>query len=69
LHPGDGLLYIGTGDNNLPENTPRFFDDPKCAPQNLAALRGKILRIRTHGTVPSDNPFVGRVGARAEVFA
>ena len=30
---------------------------------------GKVLRINTDGSVPNDNPFVGRAGARPEIFA
>ncbi len=38
-------------------------------PQQLDSLMGKLLRINTDGTVPKDNPFVGRPNARAEIFA
>jgi glucose/arabinose dehydrogenase len=69
LHPLDGCLYIGTGDNGRPEETPRFFDDPKFSSQNLTDLRGKILRLNRDGSVPGDNPFVGRADARPEIYA
>jgi glucose/arabinose dehydrogenase len=38
-------------------------------PQQLDSLMGKVLRINTDGTVPKDNPFVGRPNARGEIFA
>jgi glucose/arabinose dehydrogenase len=38
-------------------------------PQQLDSLMGKVLRINTDGSVPKDNPFVGRVGARPEIYA
>jgi len=38
-------------------------------PQQLDSLMGKVLRINTDGSVPRDNPFVGRTGARPEIFA
>ena len=38
-------------------------------PQQLDSLMGKVLRINTDGTIPKDNPFVGRPNARAEIFA
>jgi glucose/arabinose dehydrogenase len=38
-------------------------------PQQLDSLMGKILRINPDGTIPRDNPFVGRSGARPEIFA
>jgi len=38
-------------------------------PQQLDSLMGKILRINTDGSVPKDNPFVGRANARPEIYA
>jgi len=38
-------------------------------PQQLDSLMGKVLRINTDGSVPRDNPFVGRAGARPEIYA
>jgi glucose/arabinose dehydrogenase len=38
-------------------------------PQQLDSLMGKVLRINTDGSVPRDNPFVGRAKARPEIFA
>jgi glucose/arabinose dehydrogenase len=64
----DGHLYIGTGDGGI-------ADDPERNGQDLGSLLGKILRIdprpsagRPYG-IPSDNPFVGRAGARPEVYS
>ena len=42
----DGKLYAATGDAQAPESA-----------QDLDSLNGKILRINTDGSVPSDNPF------------
>jgi glucose/arabinose dehydrogenase len=42
----DGMLYIGSGDN----------DEPQLA-QNMRSTFGKVLRIRADGTIPRDNPF------------
>jgi aldose sugar dehydrogenase len=55
----DGMVYmsIGTGD---PPNAARAQD-----PNDLA---GKVLRLRDDGTVPPDNPFVGRAGYRPEIY-
>ncbi len=52
-----GLMYVSCGD--------RF--QMKQA-QDLADLAGKIVRLRDDGSVPPDNPFVGRPGARPEIF-
>jgi aldose sugar dehydrogenase len=38
-------------------------------PQQLDSKMGKVLRINTDGTVPKDNPFVGRANAHPEVYA
>lgn len=55
----DGMVYmsVGTGD---PPNAARAQD-----PNDLA---GKVLRLRDDGTVPPDNPFVGRAGYRPEIY-
>jgi len=38
-------------------------------PQQLDSLMGKLLRINPDGSVPRDNPFVGKAGARPEIYA
>jgi glucose/arabinose dehydrogenase len=55
----DGMVYmtIGVGD---PPGAARAQD-----PNDLA---GKVLRLRDDGTVPPDNPFVGRAGYRPEIY-
>jgi glucose/arabinose dehydrogenase len=55
----DGMLYmtIGTGDPPLAARA----QDPND-------LSGKVLRLRDDGTVPADNPFVGRPGYRPEIY-
>jgi aldose sugar dehydrogenase len=54
----DGKLYITTGDATERELA-----------QQLNSLAGKILRLNDDGTVPTDNPFVGRGDARPEIWA
>ena len=62
----DGFLYIGLGDGGS-------SGDPGGRGQSLEDLLGSILRIDVSGgtsyTVPADNPFVGTVGARPEVWS
>jgi glucose/arabinose dehydrogenase len=52
----DGKLYVSTagpgGDSA----------------QNPNGLAGKVLRLNDDGSVPTDNPFVGRAGYRPEIF-
>jgi glucose/arabinose dehydrogenase len=68
--PG-GLLYIGTGDGGGAGDR----HGPRGNAQNLGSLLGKILRIdpRESGgrpyTIPPSNPFVGRAGARGEIYS
>jgi glucose/arabinose dehydrogenase len=64
----DGYLYIGLGDGG-------FRADPDGNGQKLGELWGKILRIdvdhKDEGlayAIPKDNPFVGKEGARGEVW-
>ena len=37
-------------------------------PQDLNTHGGKVLRLKDDGSVPSDNPFVGKPGTRPEIF-
>lgn len=53
-----GYLYVTTGDNRVAE-----------AVQDLDKLQGKLVRIRPDGAIPEDNPFVGREGARPEIWS
>jgi glucose/arabinose dehydrogenase len=36
--------------------------------QSLDNVYGKVLRVKEDGSIPADNPFVGRAGARPEIF-
>ncbi len=38
-------------------------------PQNLANHLGKIVRITPDGSAPRDNPFIGRDGAKPEIWS
>ena len=38
-------------------------------PQRLGNTYGKVLRIMPDGSIPRNNPFVGRAGVRPEIFA
>jgi glucose/arabinose dehydrogenase len=64
----DGTLWAGIGDGGS-------AGDPHGNAQNLGVLLGKIIRIdpRAGGgrpyRIPPDNPFVGRAGARPEIWA
>jgi len=55
----DGKLFVTQGD--------RFAYREEA--QNLASDLGKIVRIDPDGSVPPDNPFVGRPNARPEIWS
>jgi glucose/arabinose dehydrogenase len=38
-------------------------------PQQFDSLMGKVLRINADGSIPKDNPFLGKTGARPEIYA
>jgi glucose/arabinose dehydrogenase len=52
----DGMIYMTTG-----APTGNLAQDP-------ASDYGKILRLREDGTIPGDNPFVGKSGHKPEVY-
>jgi len=65
----DGGLYIALGDGGA-------GNDPFKNAQDLGNLLGKVLRIDVDNkddglnyAIPKDNPFVGKEGARGEVYA
>ncbi len=58
----DGLLYMTVGG--------AFGTNPgESKAQNPNSHAGKVLRLRDDGTVPDDNPFVGRDGYKPEIFS
>ncbi len=67
-NPVDGCLYATVGDNNVSDKTRGFFNDPMNQPQVLTDLRGKTLRLHLDGSIPSDNPFVGRYDANPYIY-
>jgi len=54
----DGKLFVTLGE--------RFKFTPA---QALSNDLGKIVRINPDGSVPPDNPFVGKSGARLEIWS
>jgi len=67
-HPGDGKLYVTTGDNNRIVDLPKYYADPENRAQNLNDLRGKVLRLNLDGSIPTDNPYYGQASQRGEIF-
>lgn len=58
---GEGHLFVTMGDRQQAQ----FRDQA----QRLDSHIGKIVRINPDGSVPRDNPFVGRDGALPEIWA
>jgi glucose/arabinose dehydrogenase len=55
----DGNLFLSLGDHY----------GPRDEAQNLGNHIGKIVRITPDGAAPRDNPFVGRDGAKPEIWS
>jgi aldose sugar dehydrogenase len=55
----DGNLFVTLGEHF------NYRDEA----QNLGNHLGKIIRIAPDGSVPADNPFVGRAGAKPEIWS
>ena len=53
-----GFLYISVGQRNTP-----------AMAQDLSSDLGKVIRLFDDGRVPSTNPFIGKKGARREIYA
>lgn len=54
----DGKIYVTLGDRHQ-----------RNLAQDLNELHGKVLRFNEDGSIPSDNPFVGRSGVRTEIYS
>ncbi|MGA2211774.1 MAG: PQQ-dependent sugar dehydrogenase [Bryobacteraceae bacterium] len=62
----DGMIYLAVGDRDSLVQT-----DDKSArmlAQSLGNDAGKVLRVRDDGSIPPDNPFVGKAGAKPEIY-
>ena len=54
----DGTIYLTVGDRG---------DRPSA--QDLSSHNGSVVRVNRDGSVPADNPFVGRTDARPEIWS
>jgi glucose/arabinose dehydrogenase len=64
----DASLYVTVGDRDRICCTGTEDNSLRMKAQQLDNDAGKTLRLRDDGTVPPDNPFVGRAGAKPEIF-
>jgi glucose/arabinose dehydrogenase len=64
----DKTLYVTVGDRDNLCCGPNDDNSVRILAQSLASDMGKTLRLTDDGGIPKDNPFVGRAGARPEIF-
>ena len=57
----DGTLFITLGERSITEG--------RMQAQKMDSLLGKIVRLNADGSIPKDNPFVGRQGVRPEIWS
>ena len=57
----DGTLLITHGERSITEG--------RMQAQRMDGLLGKVARINADGSIPKDNPFVGRANTREEIFS
>jgi aldose sugar dehydrogenase len=62
----EGMIYLAVGDRDRLS----LADDPqyRTLAQDLSSDIGKVLRVRDDGSIPPDNPFVGKAGAKPEIY-
>lgn len=64
----DGMLYMGFGAANAPATSGKYAHSRGGRAQDPNNHGGKIVRLKDDGTVPKDNPFVGRAGYKPEIY-
>jgi glucose/arabinose dehydrogenase len=64
----DETLYVTVGDRDRLCCTGTEDNSLRMKAQSLDTHVGKTLRLKDDGGVPADNPFVGKAGAKPEIF-
>ncbi len=57
----DGTLFVTQGERSITEG--------RMQAQRMDGLLGKIVRLNPDGSIPKDNPFVGKEGVRPEIWS
>lgn len=65
---GSRLLFDKQG-NIIVSSGDRMADDIRVKAQDLSTTTGKILRITKEGKPVAGNPFIGKAGAKPEIYA
>jgi glucose/arabinose dehydrogenase len=68
LHFGSRLVFDGKGHLFVTLGE-RFKKEYRGQAQNLSSDLGKVVRLNTDGSIPKDNPFVGKQGMRPEIWS
>jgi len=68
LFARDGTIIMSVGYGDPPQANQGNPNPEKMPPQDPMSLAGKTLRLNDDGTVPRDNPFVGKAGYRPEIY-
>lgn len=68
-HSGNRILIHSDGAIWLSVGHVLDYLDREFQAQDLRTPYGSIVRLTREGTIPKDNPFVGRADARAEIFS
>ncbi len=69
--PGEDIMYMTMGGAfgaDLVDGTRSFFGQAGLA-QDPGSHAGKLLRMRLDGSVPDDNPFLGKEGHKPEIYS
>jgi glucose/arabinose dehydrogenase len=64
----DETLYVTVGDRDRLCCTGTEDNSLRLKAQDLGNDVGKTLRLKDDGSIPKDNPFVGKAGAKPEIF-
>jgi glucose/arabinose dehydrogenase len=64
----DGMIYMGFGAANAPAISGKYIHSRGGRAQDPSSHGGKFVRLKDDGTVPKDNPFIGRAGYKPEIF-
>jgi len=64
----DETLYVTVGDRDRLCCTGTEDNSLRLKAQDLSNDVGKTLRLKDDGSIPKDNPFVGKAGAKPEIF-
>jgi len=57
----DGTLFVTLGERSITQG--------RRQAQRLDGTLGKVVRINADGSIPADNPFIGRADARPEIWS